>query len=360
MPAHLVGPYAAADPAQTLELRGKLLPILEREGLCEAYQLENELLPVLLEMRLRGIKVNQAAAEQAQARLFAKRDAALSRISELIGAPIGLKEIRSPKWKAATFDARGIAYPRTEKGNPSFEGGIEGWMTKHADELPRLISSAISYHNAADKFLGKFILGHIVNGRIHAEINQFRREDGGARSSRFSYKSPALQQMPSKDEELAAEIRGVFEPEDGEYWFDADISQQEFRILVDKGEQYGLPGAREMADVYRNDPDADVHAMVATMVELDRKLAKGCNFAKVYGMGVPAFAAKIGKPVEEARAIMAKYDAKLPFAKGLSEIFQRIAERNGLHRAARRRAPAFRSLRGRQDEMDQGRRAVPD
>ena len=40
-------------------------------------------------MRLRGVKVNQAAAEQAQARLFAKCDAALSRISELIGKPIG-------------------------------------------------------------------------------------------------------------------------------------------------------------------------------------------------------------------------------------------------------------------------------
>ena len=126
LPAHLVGPYAAADPAQTLELRGKLLPILEREGLCDAYRLENELLAVLLEMRLRGIKVNRERAMQAQARLFAKRDAALSRISELIGAPVGLKEIRSPDWKAATFDARGIAYPRTELGNPSFEGGVDG------------------------------------------------------------------------------------------------------------------------------------------------------------------------------------------------------------------------------------------
>ena len=307
------------------------IPILEREGLVEAYQLENELSPVLLEMRLRGIKVNREAAEQAQARLFAKRDAALEKISELIGTPVGLKEIRSPDWKVATFDARGIAYPHTEKGNPSFEGGTEGWMTKHEDELPRLIASALNSHNAADKFLGKFILDHIApNGRIHAEINQFRREDGGARSSRFSYKSPALQQMPSKDEELAAEIRGVFEPEDGEFWFDGDISQQEFRLLADKGEQYDLPGVREMADAYRNDPDADVHAMVAEHGRTgSRKLAKGCNFAKVYGMGVKAFAVKIGKPVDEAKAIMAKYDTKLPFAKALSDLFQQIAERNG-------------------------------
>jgi hypothetical protein len=91
-----------------------------------AYQLENELAPVLLEMRLRGIKVNQDDAEQAQAQLFAKRDVALGKISELLGAPVGLTEIRSAKWKVSAFDARGIAYPRTEKGNPSFEGGVEG------------------------------------------------------------------------------------------------------------------------------------------------------------------------------------------------------------------------------------------
>jgi hypothetical protein len=203
-------------------------------------------------------------------------------------------------------------------------------MTKHADELPRLITSALNAHNAADKFLGKFILGHIApDGRIHAEINQFRAEDGGTVSSRFSYKSPALQQMPSKDEELSAVIRGVFEPEEGEYWCDADVSQQEFRLLVDKGEQYDLAGAREMADVYRTDPDADAHAIVSELVELERKFAKGCNFAKIYGMGVPAFAAKIGKTVDEAQAIMGRYDSKLPFAKKLSGIFQNIAERNG-------------------------------
>ena len=166
--------------------------------------------------------------------------------------------------------------------------------------------------------------------------------------------------MPSKDEELAAEIRGVFEPEDGEYWFDADVSQQEFRILVDKGEQYGLPGAREMADVYRNDPDADVHAMVATMVELERKLAKGCNFAKVYGMGVPAFAAKIGKSVEEARAHHGQVRRQAAVRERALRYFPEDRRAQRLHRAARRRAPAFRSLRSGQVEMDQGRRAVPD
>jgi DNA polymerase I-like protein with 3'-5' exonuclease and polymerase domains len=65
------------------------------------------------------------------------------------------------------------------------------------------------------------------------------------------------------------------------------------------------------------------------MIERDRKTAKGANFGKVYGMGKKTFAEKIGKPVEEAQAIMAKYDAKLPFVKALSEICQKLAERSG-------------------------------
>ena len=299
------------------------VPDPRTRGAARGLPARKRVVPVLLEMRLRGIKVNQEAAEQAQARLFAKRDAALGRISELIGTPVGLKEIRSPDWKVATFDARGIAYPRTEKGNPSFEGGVEGWMTKHADELPRLIASALNSHNAADKFLGKFILEHIVNGRIHAEINQFRTEDGGTVSSRFSYKSPALQQMPSKDEELAAEIRGVFEPEDDEVL--GRRRHQPAGIPRPGGQGRAVRPAGRARDgrclSQRSRCRRSRHGR--ELVELERKLAKGCNFAKIYGMGVPAFAAKIGKTVEEAQAIMAKYDAKLPFAKELSEICSR-------------------------------------
>ena len=56
----------------------------------------------------------------------------------------------------------------------------------------------------ATRFSEQHILGHILNGRIHAEIHPYRAEDGGARSSRFSYSDPPLQQMPSRDKELGS------------------------------------------------------------------------------------------------------------------------------------------------------------
>ena len=81
---------------------------------------------------------------------------------------------------------------------------------------------------------------------------------------RFSYSDPPLQQMPSRDPEIGPLIRSVFLPEEGERWASSDASQQEFRILTHYGVKHGLPGAREAAEVYRNDPDADFHAKVAT------------------------------------------------------------------------------------------------
>jgi DNA polymerase I-like protein with 3'-5' exonuclease and polymerase domains/RecA-family ATPase len=328
--AAVVADYARGDAINTLRLfEEKLYPILIRENTHAAYRLECRLVPVVLAMRRRGIRIDEAAAVKARDLLLAKRDAALEKIADLVGTPVSMKEIRSLAWKTAALDARGVAYPRNDKGNPSFEGGGAGWMTGHPDALPQLIAEVGKYHKAGHDFIQTHILGHVVNKRIFAEVNPFLREEGGTRSSRFSYSHPPLQQLPSHDEEISQLIRGCCLPEDDEQWVDCDISQQEFRVLVDYGVQYDLPGAHEAAEVYCNNPNADIHVTVAEMIERDRKTAKGANFGKVYGMGKKTFAEKIGKPVEEAQAIMAKYDAKLPFVKALSEICQKLAERSG-------------------------------
>ena len=186
LPARYVAPYAEIDAVRTLELYEKLNPILDQEKTRDAYRLDVDLLPMVLAMRRRGIRVDEDAAEQARDLLLGKRDTALTELSSQLGAPIGMDEINSPKWKAGAFDAHGISYPRTARGNPSFSAGKGGWMTAHPHWLPRLIATAEKYDAAGVKFLEGHILAHIVNGRIHAEIHPFRADDGGTRSTRFS------------------------------------------------------------------------------------------------------------------------------------------------------------------------------
>ena len=337
--ATYVGPYAEADAANTLALFENLNPILDQEGTRDAYRLDVDLLPMVHGMRRRGIRIDQSAAEQARDYCLQKRDAALAELSEQLGTPVGMDEIASRKWLVQTFDAHGIDYPRTAKGNPSFKAGKTGWMGEHQHWLPRLIATANKYEHAGSTFLEGHILAHLIGGRIYAEINPFRSEDGGARSFRFSYSNPPLQQMPSRDEELAPLIRRAFLPEEGEVWAESDVSQQEFRFIVHYAVAQDLRKAMEAAERYRTDPDADFHQLVATWTGLDRKSAKGVNFGRLYGMGLRAFAAMIGKPEDEARAIYAKYDRELPFVQQLAKRCQNTAAKQGyleLYDGARR------------------------
>src|SRR5262249_19160383 len=131
LPAHLVGPYAEADPIATLRLFEDLNTILDQEGTRDAYRLECDLLPMVHEMRRRGIRVHQSKAEQARDECLQKRDRALAKLSEQLGTPTGMEEIASRKWLEQTFDVQHINYPRTAKGNPSFKAGKTGWMATH-------------------------------------------------------------------------------------------------------------------------------------------------------------------------------------------------------------------------------------
>jgi DNA polymerase I-like protein with 3'-5' exonuclease and polymerase domains len=340
LPAHLVGPYAEADARSTLALFENLNPILDFESTLEAYRLECDLLPMVHEMRRRGLRVDQSAAEQEREYCLGKRDAALAELSQHLGTQVSMAEIASPKWKAQTFDAHNISYPRTAKGNPSFKAGKLGWMAVHKHWLPQLITAANRYDAAGSKFLEGHILSHIINGRIYSEINPHRSENGGAKSFRFSYSNPPLQQMPSRDAELAPRIRRVFLPEEGEFWCTDDCSQQEFRLVVHEAAKRNLPGAAAARDAYRNNPDTDIHQWTSDLAHIPRTDAKAMNFAKIYGAGPEKIAEMLGgRSLAEAKNIIAQYDAALPFVAQLSKCAQREANIHGytlLYDGARR------------------------
>jgi DNA polymerase I-like protein with 3'-5' exonuclease and polymerase domains len=115
LPARVVGPYAETDAVRTLELFENLNPILDQEETRAAYQLECDLLPMVHEMRRRGIRIDTAAAERARDRLLGRRDAVLAELSEKLGTNVSMDELNRSAWRAAVFDQHKIAYPKTEK-----------------------------------------------------------------------------------------------------------------------------------------------------------------------------------------------------------------------------------------------------
>lgn len=338
LPACFVGEYAEQDAFSTLLLAENLDKEIDLQDVRAAYNLEMDLLPMVHEMRRRGVRIDMKAAEQAFYKFKAQSATALQELTDRMDHQVGMDEIRSNKWLTNAFDQLHITYPVTRKtGAPSFESK---WMKDHDHWLPRLISRAKAREEAAEKFIQGYIVGYSHNSRLHASIHQFKSENltddegygGGTRTYRFSYSDPPLQQIPYRDEELKEEIRGLFIAEEGENWCSADYSQQEYRLIVHYAEVMDFAKSTEAADRYRTDPNTDFHSMVAEMTGLDRKPAKDCNFAKAYGAGVRKFAFMIKKSEQEAQSIMQRYDEKMPFVRQLYDKCQHLASSRGFIR----------------------------
>ena len=112
------------------------------------------------------------------------------------------------------------------------------------------------------------ILKFAHKGRIHCEFHQLRSDDGGTVTGRFSSSNPNLQQIPARDAEIKAMIRGLFLPDEGCKWGSFDYSSQEPRLLVHycamlppKLRHYTIDS---LVEEYKNG-DPDFHQMVADM-----------------------------------------------------------------------------------------------
>jgi DNA polymerase I-like protein with 3'-5' exonuclease and polymerase domains/RecA-family ATPase len=329
LPARYVGRYAEQDPTSTLLLFESLDPVLDRENTRGAYRLEVDLLPMVHAMRRRGIRIDTARAEQVHGIMLARRNAILAQLAEKHGSELSMTAIRSDKQLAKICDGYGIKYPLTEKGNASFKAGRMGWMDASDHWLPQFVASARRYDNSA-KFV-ESIVDHARNGRVFGEIHPHHSDTGGTRTLRFSYSSPALQQTPKHNVELAPLIRSIFLPEEGETWASCDLSQQEFRLIVHYAVRHKLRGAAEMRDQYIRDPHTDIHAATAERSSgaLDRQAGKSLNFGKFYGMGLRTFAHVISKPQNEAQKLYDLYDQIMPFVSQLSNMCKQAVWNTG-------------------------------
>lgn len=335
LPARFVGPYGAQDAVSTLLLADQMRKKLEAQEVWDAYQLEMDLVPMVLDMRRRGIRIDMAKAEKT-AQLFEQQAAeALKELSRklMIGREVTIKDINSPMFLERIFAAEGIPFPRTEHGQGSFQ---KEWMEKYDHWLPKLVVRASNRHNAATKFVRGFLMDYAHRGRIHAEVNQFRGTDQtgvmkGTRSYRFSYSDPALQQMPSPDmqPEVGSLIRDLLLADEGELWLAADYSQQEYRLTAHFAALVGVPGGEEAARQYIENPDLDYHQLVADWSGETRARAKIINFAVLYGQGIAATAAKLGASIEEAEQLQKTIKEKAPFGPALDDYVRRVASRRG-------------------------------
>lgn len=341
LPARYVGPYATQDTVATLGCARQMQPMLEAQGLQEAYRLECDLIPMIVAMRRQGIRVDLDEADRLLTQFRHERDVRLKIITEhlQIGRAVTVDDVRSSQFLERIFTAEGIRFPRTEKTKKgSFQGD---WMEVMDHWLPKNIVRALRWNDAADKFVQNFVIDHAHRGRIHGEIHQFRTDDGGTRSHRFSYSAPPLQQMTSPDGGKAGRrsegeskiigkaVRGMFLPERGERWLSADYSSQEPRLTVHFAAEIRATGVDAVVQQYLDNPRTDYHQVVADMVDRPRPVAKILNLAMTYGKGAKATAEELGVSLAEGKEILEGYHRMLPYIKALEDTCKRRAAERG-------------------------------
>jgi len=323
LPPMEVGSYAEKDAELTLELWHKVKKIIIEEDLQSVFSLETDLFPCLVDMRFLGVRVDVQKAHEVKQDLAYREELIIREIKKESNIDIQLMAARSI---ATLFDKLKLSYSRTAKSDePSF---TKNFLINHPHPLVKKIAEARKINKVRTTFIDS-IIKYEHNGRIHAEINQIRSDDGGTVTGRFSYTNPNLQQIPARDPDTGPMIRSLFIPEDGCKWGCFDYSQQEPRLVAHYALKFKLPSVNIIADSYENDPSTDFHKIVSDMAEIPRSQAKVINLGLFYGMGKNKLQTELSVTKEKANELFEKYHTRVPFVKQLMNKVMNAAQGKG-------------------------------
>ncbi len=405
--------YVISDADQPTRIWEEQKKELDFRGLWAPAIRKNKLIKVVASMKQRGVRIdvkkkaeNYAIVKVHQDRLQAQFDERYGKIN-----------IRSPKQLAELFDREGVQYRnkiriKSRIGGRKFEGddiwterkklknilsGIRvmkgqlvvfvarQYASRTAAELTRMgyavtnnpsldkkamdslkgtyqvakdLIDLKQVTNVIDKFLGPAFDRFIApDGRIHADFNP----SGARQTGRLSCQSPNLQQVPSKtilfrktenELNLAKLCREIILPDEGMVLGKMDYSGQENVLMA----HFAVgPGANEIREKYRKDPEFDFHAymgMASGLYEeygedVGRKYAKNCSFGLGYGMQIPTMVETFGWSVDQAQAIMDAYNDAAPFVRATMDKASELIVHRGYIRTLGGKQLHLRKVRGK-------------
>ena len=327
LPAMYVGNYAEKDAKLTLELFKVLSREMQKQSLQNIFDLETQLFPCLTDMKFKGVRVDIEKAKLLKQQLTNQEQEILLKVKRETGIEPQIWAARSI---ATIFDKLDLNYERTEKSSaPSF---TKNFLQEHKHPIVQMIAKAREINKAHTTFIDT-ILKFTHKGRIHADINPIRSDQGGTVTGRFSYANPNLQQIPARNKELGPMIRSLFIPEEGHKWGCFDYSQQEPRLVV----HYAATtepicfdeSVTKIVNEFKNN-QADFHKTVADMAGISRTQAKTINLGLFYGMGKAKLQAELGLNTKaEAELLFNQYHNNVPFVKELMNKTSQFAQTSG-------------------------------
>jgi DNA polymerase-1 len=300
--------YAAEDADVTLQLHRVLHAALGKEpkllGIYE--EIEQPLVPVLLEMEHHGVLVDRELLKKQSGEL-AKRLAELEADAhKSAGQPFNLD---SPKQlQEILFTKQGLPVrQKTRTGQPSTaEEVLEELSEKYL--LPRIILEYRGLAKLRSTYTEK--LPEQIDpksGRVHTSYHQ-----AVAVTGRLSSSDPNLQNIPIRTAE-GRRIRQAFIAPKGHVLLSADYSQIELRIMAHLSGDESLRRAfAEEGDIHRATA-AEVFDVEPEKVTNDqRRAAKAINFGLIYGMSAFGLARQLGIERHAAQDYVGRYFGRYP------------------------------------------------
>ena len=271
MPARHVGEYAEGDVTSPLEIYANQRKALDRDELWKVFDMESKVLPILVEMRRRGVRIDMEKLAEVEEWALQEEKKCAQKIKDEVGIDIGIDNVMKTGVLAPALEASGVKLGKTPQGQPQIDKEVLEGLSK-----TNKVAAAIAWARKVNKLRTTFaasIHKYAVNGRIHCTFNQIAREteggdQKGARYGRLSAIDPNLQQQPSRDE-FASFWRSIYVPEEGAIWGCLDFSQQEPRWTTHFAALIGLPKAEQAASLYRNDLTTDNHTMMTRLIHGD-------------------------------------------------------------------------------------------
>ncbi|MFZ9941213.1 MAG: DNA polymerase I [Luteolibacter sp.] len=307
--------YAAEDADITLQLAGKIRPLLEGSGQQKIYdQIEGPLLPVLTRMEMEGIAIDTDALANIGVELQQQIDRLAQSIQQHAGKSFN---IASPKQLGEIlFDHLGLIDKAKKTKTGQYKTDEQTLATLEGKHP--IIGDILAWREAT-KLKSTYLdalPNHIVpsTGRVHTHFHQLVAATGRLASS-----DPNLQNIPVRSE-AGRGIRKAFVPRKGFTLLSCDYSQIELRIMA------ALANDATMIEAFKN--NADIHSITAAKVfgvaqdavtNDMRRTAKMVNFGIIYGISAFGLSQRLAIPRTEAASIIEAYFREYPAIKAFME-----------------------------------------
>jgi DNA polymerase I-like protein with 3'-5' exonuclease and polymerase domains len=391
-PFATVAHYSYCDALYAWLLMERFTPQITAQGLSRVYDLEMDVLNVLVGMRLAGSHVDVSRLKELKKELTVKRDQAKQELLDIAG-PDFKPNSYPQKQKLLYLDpphGQGLTpWKRAMSATPPIliidkygnvrevvgkardvKNGAADWASREGNKKvakqkqavvdnqllevrgcstddetlqgypTNPLARKIRAYQEVNKLLSTYVLAYLGNpakdkpcqvydDRIYTELVQY-----GTTTRRFSCREPNLQNIPRPDKDNPNDygtlIRGIWDTEPGWQLVIGDYGQIELVVFAH------FAGEGALFDGFMN--GIDPHQNTADLVGIPRQLAKTLNFTMSYGAGGRKVSSLLGVEYDEGRIILEDHQRAFPELYALKEDI--------IDTCRQRRPPHVRTLLG--------------